>query len=517
MKIVEPRQMNEIDSMTINKIGIPGIVLMENAATAVVKEIEKDIKTLIGKNIAIFAGKGNNGGDAFGAARLLYNKGAEIKVYLIGKKSDIQHDAAINLRILENMGIEITEILDTAQMQNIKDNLKFTDVILDGIFGTGLSRDVGGISKEVIMCVNESKKHVISIDIPSGICGLTGKVMGVCIKANKTVTFALPKIGSIIHPGCDYTGELVVADISIPSKVVESLNIKNNIIDKKMVLKAIPSRYANSNKGSYGKALVVTGSKGMTGAGILSAKAALRAGVGLVYLGVPASLTNVYDGAVVEAVTIPLEDKDNGKLSADCIPQIKERLKGMSVAALGPGLSTSEDIFEIVKSMIIDSEIPLVIDADALNVLAKDVSILKELKAGAVVTPHPGEMARLIGIRVEDVQNNRIGIAKEFASKWNVITVLKGSRTVVAFPDGSVWINTTGNPGMASGGTGDVLTGIIAGFAAQGVGLENAAIAGVYVHGLAGDSASGKFGEHGLVASDIIEDIPLIIKDVIRE
>jgi len=509
--------MREIDAMTISKIGIPGIVLMENAAFRVVDESIGMLGAVSGKKAVVCAGKGNNGGDAFAAARHLYNKGARVKAYIVAGIKDITGDAAVNLNALLMSGAEIRELETGFSADALRNDLKSADIILDGIFGTGLKGKVEGPAAEVIALINESGRPVISIDIPSGLSGETGKILGCCVKARKTVTFGLPKIGLAVYPGCEYAGEVVVADIGIPRKVTEALDIRTNIIDADMVAKIIPSRRRESNKGDYGKVLIITGSTGMTGAGCLAACAALRSGAGLVYLGVPSSLSFIYEIALRESITIPLEDEGKGFLSAKSAKSILERMEGKTVVAAGPGLSVNDDIAEIMESIIKNAKMPLILDADALNAVSRDVSVLGHLKADAVVTPHPGEMARLAGMTVKEVQDDRIGAAKEFACKWNVITVLKGARTVIAVPDGTVYINPTGNAGMATAGAGDVLTGMIAGFAAQGIRLEDAVVAGVYLHGLAGDIAASEKGEHGLIAADLADRLPYAIKQSCTE
>lgn len=517
MKVVTPAQMREIDSRTINRIGIPGAVLMENAALAVVEEITRSLGCVAGKNIVILAGKGNNGGDAFAAARHLYNKGAVLNVYILADRNSISGDARINLDILEHMDIYPIELTHDSQFDSLINNLRAADLVVDGIFGTGLKGEITGLAEKVIRSVNDEARQVISIDIPSGVDGETGKIPGICVKAHKTVTFGLPKTGLIIHPGCEYTGELTVADISIPAKVINGLDIRLNLIEQKHVSKLIPKRFDNSNKGDYGKILIVSGSTGMTGAGCLAAGAAFRTGAGLVYLGVPASLVSIYDSLLAESVTIPLEDNGNGYLTENCANQVLDRMKHISAAAVGPGMSLNADTCEVVYKIIESSDIPLVLDADALNAVSKDTSILKKLKTEAVITPHPGEMSRLAGITIEDVQNNRIETAREFAARWKMVTVLKGSRTVVAVPDGTVYVNVTGNPGMATAGAGDVLTGVITGLIGQGVKPADAAVAGVYLHGLAGDIVAKMKGVHGLIAGDLVGSLPYAVRQVLNE
>ena len=512
MKLATPGQMNQIDRTTISRVGIPGIVLMENAALRVVEEAVGIMGDPSGKDVVVFAGKGNNGGDAFAVARHLDNKGSKVSVYVLAEKGEISGDAATNLAVLGNMGVKVVELLKDSQLDQVRKETEAADLVVDGIFGTGLRGGVKGIPAMVIKLVNDSGRPVLSIDIPSGVSGETGKVLGICVEADVTVTFGLPKIGLAVHPGCDFAGRLVVADIGIPPAVIEELGIKANVTDEEYVLKRIPLRRKESNKGDYGKILIITGSTGMTGAGCLAGKAALRTGAGLVYLGVPAGLANVYDASLTEAVTLPLEDNGHGCLSAECAARILEKMGSMSAVAVGPGLTAGEDIFRIVEKIVEKSEVPLILDADALNALSRDVSILGKLKTRCVITPHPGEFSRLTGLEIRDIRDNRIEAAREFSGKWNVTTVLKGSRTVVATPDGDIYVNTTGNSGMATAGSGDVLTGIIAGLAAQGVELPGAAVTGVYLHGLAGDEAARIKGEHGLIAGDIVEEIPYVIK-----
>lgn len=516
MKVVTPIQMNEIDNITISEVGIPGIVLMENAAIKVVEEIVKYLGTIFGKEIIIIAGKGNNGGDAFAAARHLYNKGADIRVYIIIDKKAIGGDAAVNLGILENMGIPINELFEKKHVTLLMEKISDADIIVDGILGTGLKGNIKDNLKDVVEALNVSGKPIIAIDIPTGVNGETGEVSDVCIKATKTVTFGLPKLGLVVHPGCEYTGGLIIADIGLVSSVIDKMDIKINIIEKNFVAGLMPVRKNNSNKGDYGRVFIVSGSVGMTGAGCLAAGAALRSGAGLIYLGVPSSLTCVYDASLIESVTIPLEDNNSGYLAKGSLDRINEMISKSSVVAIGPGLSVNKDIIEIIEEIIEKSDKPIIMDADALNALSKDLSILGNLKTDAIITPHPGEMSRLLGISIEDVQNNRMKVATEFAIKWRVITVLKGSRTIVALPDGTIYINTTGNSGMATAGCGDVLTGIIAGLIGQGVCPSDAAVAGVYLHGLAGDGAVGIKGEHGMIARDLVEELPRVIKGLIN-
>jgi len=512
MKLATPQQMNMIDSWSINEYGIPGVVLMENAAKAVADEAKSMLQGCGGNKAAVIAGCGNNGGDAFAAARLLEDAGVRASVFLVGDKERIKGDALVNYNKLAEQWIQVTEIRDDAGLALLCRELSGTDLIIDGIFGTGLARNVDGIARKVIEAVNASGKPVLSIDIPSGIDGATGEIKGVCVKADVTVTFCLPKLGLIQNPGCEYAGRLIIADIGIPPQAIDKQDITIELIDEALVFKMLPKRPANSNKSDFGRVLIVTGSIGMTGSGCLASMASLRSGAGLVYAAVPASLAVIYGATLTEPIILPLEDNGKGTLSAAGIPKILEYMERMSVAAVGPGLTVNEDIKEIVREIIKQSTIPLVLDADALNAISKDMAILRKLKTKAVLTPHPGEMSRLTGLGTDEIQKDRISAAKSFSQEYGTVVVLKGSKTVVALPDGRVFVNPTGNSGMASAGSGDVLTGIIAGLCAQGMDVWEAAVAGVYLHGLAGDLAASEMGMYSMVASDIIKYLPKAFK-----
>lgn len=517
MKVVTPEQMKKIDECAINEYGIPGILLMENAAAAVAAEAQAMLDGCAGRLVTIVAGRGNNGGDAVAAARLLHSKGAVIRVYLMGEKTGLSGDALLNMEILERIGFEITELNEETDLDDFAFDLSDSDLILDGLFGTGLGRDITGFAAEIINQINYSCRPVLAIDIPSGVDGKDGSIRGVCVKADATVTFGLPKQGLLLHPGCQYVGRLVTADIGIPHCVIERQDLRTGTIDIGMIPALMPQRRPDSNKSDYGRVLVVTGSTGMTGSGCLASMSALRTGAGLVYAGVPKSLAPVCAAKMTEPIIIPLEDNGEGCLSASCAGHILELAENMDVVAIGPGLTASEDIRKIVEAVIENCRVPLVIDADALNAISADPSVLKKLKTEAVLTPHPGEMARLAGTNTKQVQSDRIGTSSEFAQKYGTVVVLKGSRTVVAYPDGRVLINTTGNAGMATAGAGDVLTGIIAGIIAQGVQAGNASAMGVCLHGIAGDAAAEVTGMHGLVAGDIVDILPAAIKEILKD
>lgn len=514
MKSATPVQMNAMDADSINEYGIPGILLMENAAMAVVSEAVSMMGSDTNTIVTAIAGRGNNGGDAFAAARLLHCKGVDVKVYLTGAKDGISGDALFNMTLLEKIGIPVFELTEDKDLEILADDINRSQLILDGIFGTGLSREVSGLAARVIARMNASSKPILAIDIPSGIDGANGSIRGTCIKADTTVTFCMPKTGLVVNPGCEYAGRLVVAEIGTPPSVIDNQNILTELTDARQVSLLIPARRSESNKGDYGRALIITGSTGMIGCGCLCSMAALRCGAGLVYTGVPGSLAGIYGASTVEPVVLPLEDGGSGCLSVKSVEQILRHMERMDVAAIGPGLTASDEVRQVVEQIVENSRIPLVLDADALNVLSGNPSILKKLNVEAVITPHPGEMARLTGLSIAEIQKDRIGTAARFAAEYGVTVVLKGNRTIIAMPDGRIYINPTGNAGMATAGAGDILAGMIAGLAAQGVLVCDAAVAGVYLHGLAGDKAANDMGKHGMVAGDILLHVPHTMKEL---
>lgn len=505
--------MQTLDQMAIKELGIPGVVLMENAGFKVVENIQKMIGNLQGKKFSIFAGKGNNGGDGFVIARHLLNAGAEAKVLLFADPNEIAGDARINLNILQKMGGSVLSVIRPNSLNLIKLTMAYTDLVVDAVFGTGFKGIVPAQTGEVFKIINASGKPVLSVDIPSGLEADTGQVYGPCIRAARTVTFAQAKLGLVIQQGPEYTGELVIADISIPPGLVNTLGIKRFFTTPAMVKGLLPVRDSASHKGTFGRILVIGGSLGLSGAPAMTSMAALRAGAGLVTLAVPASIHSSMEVKLTEVMTRPLPETQESSISLEALPEILRLSKGIDVLALGPGMSGSVSTVDLVRRLVSEVKVPMVIDADGLNALAGTGDFLKTCPAPLILTPHPGEMARLLGIKTEEVQNNRIGTALAAAQKFNAIVVLKGFRTIVAGPDGTVYINPTGNAGMGSGGTGDVLTGIIAGFLGQGLGPLESAVAGVYIHGAAGDLAAREKGMSALIAGDLLEYLPTVTRE----
>jgi len=510
MKIVTIDEIKTIEQRAMQEYEIPSILLMENAGNEVAHQIETIMGTLHNKKISIFAGKGNNGGDGYVVARHLHNRGAKVKVFLIGSESIVTGDALTNLQIISHMGIDVIEVVNDGDWDKVKIAMNFTDCVVDALVGTGFRDQLIGTMAQVVGSINNTKKMVIAIDIPSGVDADTGQVSGIAVKAQHTITFSLPKQGLLLYPGASYAGNVMVADIGIPKALLIDEKIKQNMITSVIVKKILVTRDPNAHKGSCGKVLVVAGSKGLTGAAFLTASAALRSGAGLVTLGIAESLHDIMEAKLTEVMTCPLSEVTSGTLGQGAISEIKERAKQSDVVAIGPGLGRHEDTMTAVRHMIQKIERPLVLDADALYALIDHTDILAEANAVPILTPHAGEMARLVGLTSEEVSQDRVYIARQTAMEWSSIVILKGARTVVAFPDGEVYININGNAGMATGGTGDVLTGVIATLIGQGLSSHEAALAGVYIHGLAGDIVA-RNGMIGMTASDMIRALPATI------
>ncbi|MBU2702929.1 NAD(P)H-hydrate epimerase [Sporomusaceae bacterium BoRhaA] len=510
MKVATAQEMKQIDRKAIDMYGIPGVVLMENAGTAIVKCLEKVNGSLTGKKVIVLAGKGNNGGDGFVIARHLANHGAKVKVFLFCSQQAIAGDAKVHLAILVQMGLDIMEISGERDWDRLKIALSFADYLVDALVGTGFHGRLSATLEQAVSFMNQSGKPIYAVDIPSGVQGNDGQVTTQAVKAAYTVTFGLPKPGLLIYPGADYAGKIIVDDIGVPTNLLTSGEIKQNVITALDVLERLPKRTASCHKGDMGWAFIVAGSEGFTGAAALAAQGALRSGAGKVTLGVGESIYSIAATKLTEVMVKSLPDKVGGVLTRDSLPAIQSFLAQADVLALGPGLGRDERTLSLVTELIQSVQLPLVIDADALYAVAKDPSVLGSSQALCIVTPHPGEMAALTGLTIEEIQSNRLAVARQYAAEWKSIVILKGAATIVAFPDGEVYINTTGNVGMATGGTGDVLTGMITAFIAQGCSSHDAAIIGVYLHGLAGDLLAEN-SPVGMTAGDLAQAIPAAV------
>jgi ADP-dependent NAD(P)H-hydrate dehydratase / NAD(P)H-hydrate epimerase len=513
MRVAKAAEMREIDRKAIFEYGIPGPALMESAGSEVARKVAVLLGGVAGKRVCIFAGRGNNGGDGFVIARRLQNSGAGVKLFLLGNKEAVDGDARVYLDVLSRMDGEIIELVAERDWDKAKIAAAFADCLVDALVGTGFHGEVSGQLAQVITLINSAGKPVVAVDIPSGVDADTGQIRTAAVRASHTVTFALPKPGLLFQPGASHAGEVTVADIGIPAVLLADSGIRQNLITAAYVRKVLPLRQPWAHKGSCGKVLVVAGSQGFTGAAALASSAAVRSGAGLVTLGVAASLQPVLAGKLTEVMTRSLPESAWGSLGLDAVPYIEKLAAESDVLAVGPGLGREAETAEAVRETVKTARCPLVLDADALNALAGYTDILLEPEALAVLTPHPGELSRLTGLPVEAVNADRLAAARQAATEWGSIVVLKGPGTVVAFPDGEVFINSTGNAGMATGGTGDVLTGVIAAFIAQGLSSHDAAVAGVYIHGLAGDIAA-RSGMIGMTAGDLLQAIPAAIQSL---
>lgn len=507
MKVVTAQEMREIDAKTIERYCIPSTVLMERAGLAVASKIKEIFNR---KKIIVIAGSGNNGGDGLVVARNLYNEGWDVKVFLTSRPEDLKGDALLQYKVAVKFGVDIQPIKELLVCQSPV--LTRHSIIVDAILGTGLSKNVTGRLSAVITFLNKSNVPVVSIDIPSGISSDSGQIMGDAVRADYTVTFGLPKRGHLLYPGAEYAGKLFIEDIGFPKELLESEKFNVELLMKNEVSTLIPERLNYSHKGDYGHVLIVAGSRGKTGAAFMAAKACLRSGAGLVTIGVPDSLSEIVQSRVTEEMTLILPDKGDGTLSAKASDIIRDFLNEKAdVLAIGPGIGVSADTQKIIKNMIKNSTKPMVIDADGVNSIKGEREVFKKARVPVILTPHPGEMARLLQdtrYRIQDIEKDRLNIAMSFAKETGTYLVLKGVPTIIAGSDGKAFINSTGNPGMATGGTGDVLTGMIVGFLSQGLKPVQASILGVYTHGLAGDIAASEKGEHPLIATDIIDKLP---------
>ena len=515
MILVTAKEMQEMDRRTIEDFGIPGMVLMENAGRGATRFLLEQFQDIENKRVGVIAGRGNNGGDGYVMARYLKQKGVHVTVYLLTLANRVQGDAAANLKFLKPLNVPLVEIPDEASFSKHQSAMAGVDVWIDAILGTGLKSDVKGFFKIVIEFINSLHKPVFAVDIPSGLNSDTGQVCGACIRANATATFAFAKTGHKIHPGRQYTGALNIVDIGIPPHIVEEVMPRQWLLTRERIQSCLTPRMADAHKGTTGHLLVVAGSPGKTGAAALTSIAALRSGAGLVTLGIAETLNAVLESQVLEAMTAPLPESQPGVLGESAFDTIKNLMVGKKCVAIGPGLGQAEKTQKLVPKIVKSSSIPLVVDADGLNNLAGRAQILKSAKAPVILTPHPGEMARLMDTGIGAVQHDRIKCARDFAAGFNVHVILKGAGTVIAHPDGRVFINPTGNAGMASGGMGDVLTGIIAGLITQGLSPEDACRAGVYLHGAAADSLVETIGPYGYLAGDVMGAIPGEIKKIV--
>ncbi len=509
MYVVTASEMQALDRATIEEFGLPGRLLMEHAG----REAARVFLARFGDRArrggaAVACGRGNNGGDGFVIARWLHQAGVPVSVFLFADPGRLVGEALENFRLLAKLPLPVHAVPDAGRLALLQEEMRRPAVWIDALLGTGLSAEVGGLLREAIEFLNALGRPVFAVDLPSGLDADTGRVRGACLRAEVTVTFGFAKLGHLLYPGAALTGRLEVVDIGIPAGLVERLRPRQRRITAEAVRAALPPRPPDAHKGRTGHVILVAGSPGKTGAAALAALAALRAGAGLVTVGCAASLNPVLEVLLREPMTCPLPEEEPGILGPAARAAIASLLAGKNCLAVGPGLGRDPRTRELIRALVAETPLPLVLDADGLNAFAGDLGPLAAAAAPRVLTPHPGEAARLLGTTAAAVQEDRVGSARRLAQQTRALVVLKGATTVIARPDGEAELNTTGNAGMATAGMGDVLTGVIAGLIAQGASVEAACRAAVWLHGRAADEAARRLGPRGYLAGEVAEALP---------
>ena len=499
MKILTSEQMRSIDRRARESFGVPSIVLMENAALAVIDAIHAHFPDI--DRAAIFCGTGSNGGDGFAIARHLENRGVVPVIFIVGDRAKIGGDALTNLITCQRLAIPIYDIAHESHLDDAFAHASYADVVIDAIFGTGLDRAPEGVQAEVIRAIAELRLPVIAVDLPSGLNASSAEVFEPCLQAEVTVTFAAPKVCHVFEPAATYCGEIIVADISIPDAAIEDEGVTLALLTPKDVQPLITPRLSQTHKGTYGHVAIIGGSPGRSGAAVMCARGAIRSGAGLVSVMTDAETAKLLHAASAESMT---------HVGSDAA----EFVKNKSAVVIGPGLPDHERAYAWVRSTMASIDVPMVIDASALNAFAGRLGELNPGGHPRVITPHPGELARLTGGEAKTINGDRIAAVRDAARASRCVVVLKGFQTVIAEPDGHLFVNPTGNPGMATGGMGDVLSGMIGAFLARGTDPTEGACAAVYLHGVAGDLLKDEFGDTGLAALDLAERIPHAIQRV---
>jgi ADP-dependent NAD(P)H-hydrate dehydratase / NAD(P)H-hydrate epimerase len=512
VRVVNAEQMREIEERAILDFGIPSLLLMENAALAVVQEVRQILSVrnseLRGRKVTVFIGKGNNGGDGLAAARHLTMLGVDVTVFSFAKREEFKGDAALNYRLYQNTGEKLFTIEGEKQRRVARLSLSQAEVIIDAIYGTGFRGALPSLIEEYVEEINRAQADVVSVDIPSGVEADTGKVYRYAIHARSTVTFGLPKLGHFLGKGPEYSGRVTVDPISIPEQYLSHEELTTFALTDEIIQAILPVRSFQGHKGTHGRGILVAGSKGMTGAALLAGIGALRSGIGLLQIVAPKGISEGLDLALTEATVWPAEGE--AYLDSKAWSVIYERAEKAQALAIGPGLGQNPDFITVLEDVLRNLPLPIVFDADALNILACDPGLLgwRKERGPLILTPHPGEMARLCGCSIEEIQANRLELAVTKAVEWGAIIVLKGAITLIATPDGRVFLNPTGNPGLGTGGTGDVLTGSILAWLAQGIDPVSAACLGVYIHGKAADELAKEFGWSGFTATEVANQLP---------
>ena len=506
MYLVSAAQMRELDRLTIEKYGTPGHVLMERAGSGAT-QVLFDFFEKRPKRVVVVAGRGNNGGDGFVMARLLKKQGIACEVILAAKKREVGGDARRNLQAFSRLRGRVEEVSALDQLPAAEKRLERCDVIIDALLGTGLNTAVKGIQAALIAGMNAHGAPIVAVDMPSGLQADSGQPVGCAVEATLTVTFGYPKLGQALYPGTAHVGQLACVDIGIAPQALTEVAPQLHVLTRREVGGQIRARHPESHKGDFGHALVLAGARGKSGAAVLSASAALRTGTGLVTLAGPQGLIPIFSSVLLEAMTAPQPERADGSLRLN-ERLLSQSLHGKSALVFGPGIGVSAETKRMARWLLKNSQVPLLIDADGLNCVASQVAMLKTAQAPVILTPHPGEMSRLTALSTGDIQARRLEVARQFAARYSCYLVLKGARSIIAAPDGRAWINPTGNPGMASGGMGDVLAGIIGGLLAQGYAPDVACCLGVFLHGAAADTFARQHGQAGMLARDVIDNLP---------
>ena len=516
MIVVTAEEMREMDRLTIQKYQVPSLTLMERAGEGLARAILERFGRLAKKGVLVVAGKGNNGGDGFVVARLLKKKRIPCEVALLARTEELSPDAGHKLRAFLKLRGKVTEI-DGTRLELLDQRIGKNAVIVDAILGTGMKNEVRGLFADAMTLMNVSGLPIVAVDIPSGLDSDKGTPLGVVTQAEMTVALAYPKLGEVIYPGVKFVGELVVVDIGIVPEALAEVAPKTELLERETIRWLVPRREPDTHKGTYGHLLIVAGSRGKTGAAILASRAAMRSGAGLVTLAAPRSLNNILAGALIEVMTESLRDNSVGEMETLSDDDWRRLIERKNALLFGPGIGVTAATQNGLRWLLRNLAMPWVIDADGLNNLVVEIDRLRHAKTAPILTPHPGEMARLTGKSTSEVNADRIEIARAFAAENRCHLILKGARTVIATAAGKVFINPTGNPGMASGGMGDALAGILTALLGQGLTAEDAMKLGVYLHGLVGDTVAASRGAIGLIASDLIEGLPPAMRALASE
>jgi len=512
MRILTTEQMRAIDRRAIDELGIPSMVLMENAAIGVVDALTEAFPDV--RRIAIYCGPGNNGGDGLAIGRHLAIRGYDVQLLVVTGGRALEGDAAAQLEICRRQGLALQEVAAEAVIGAVAAAGRDSDLIVDALFGTGLGRPLQGLFADLVESFHTSGVPVVAVDLPSGLDAGSANVPGPHARAALTVTFAAPKIAHVLPPACHAVGEVAVTDLGIPPQWTASGSGDLELLEQAWLAAYLPSRPAAGHKGDFGHLLLVAGSTGKSGAAVLAARGAVRSGAGLVTVATPESVVDAVEIGSVESMTLPLPAQEIGEVSAAAAAILVAAEENRTVVAMGPGMGRSAGATDCIRQATLEISLPLILDADGINAFAGDPGQLRERSAPTCLTPHPGELARLLGIDTVQVVHDRLAAVRRASEETGAVVVLKGFRSLIATPEGRLWVNPTGNSGMGTGGTGDVLTGVIGGLMAQGIEVEVAAALGVFVHGLAGDLAAAEHGARSMGAGDLLDFLPAALEQL---